>query len=460
MGKTKALISSEVCLVDLPWELRDPLRRGLTYENPAYESAHKFGRSTRGIPKYIRLYKEDNDCFSFPRGAMEEVFSSLENSGYELEIIDKTAFFDKKEIKPLPLWDYQNGWVDSVLSRKNGMGIAPPGSGKTIMMLETYAKLGQPCLWLTHTLGLANQTAKKLLEFTGEEAGIIGGGKEDLKHFTIGIIPTLVRRDLSVYKGKFGLTIVDEAHHCPSSTFLQVLSECDSRYRYGATATPYREDRLENIMFATMGPGLAEIDKPYLRSIGKLMVPTVVQRPTTFYYPYDPHSKKFSYKNMEEAIGQSEHRNNQIVLDVVSEAGLDNTCIVLVGRLEHGHELHASLSAILDGVEFIHSKLKEEQAIKIIDDFSEGKYKVLIATYKMLAEGFDYPPTNRLFLTAPFKGRSLIEQACGRIERVFEGKRDAIVYDYVDEKIAVLSAQAATRRDIYEINNNPVIMIR
>jgi superfamily II DNA or RNA helicase len=77
----------------------------------------------------------------------------------------------------------------------------------------------------------------------------------------------------------------------------------------------------------------------------------------------------------------------------------------------------------------------------------------------MLAEGFDYQPANRLFLTGPYKGRTRIEQACGRVERTHKDKTNAIVYDYVDRRVGVLNRQAEVRLDVYEANDMLVTTI-
>lgn len=335
-------------------------------------------------------------------------------------------------------------------------------SGKTIMGLMAYARLGQPCLWLTHTGRLVRQARVRARDFLGIDAGIIGKGKEELAHFTVGSIQTLMRRDLEKYRKLFGMVILDECHHAPAKTFLEVLSAFDAHYRYGLTATPYREDGLGELMFQAIGPALCYLDKGELRQRGQLMTPFVRRRPTNFYFPYNPTGgKKFNYKALCDALADDNERNNQIATDVIVESSLEdnNICIVLVGRIPHGEELYNKLSQVLPDVGFVHSRMSSKKSDEILDAFENGKLRILVATYRMLAEGFDYQPTNRLFLTAPYKGRSLIEQACGRIERTFPGKTNAVVFDYVDTRIGVLNRQAEVRLDVYEANAMPVATI-
>ncbi len=458
MNTLKLVLQNEIVIPKLPQELISQVKSRLTIDNPEFASAIKFNRTTRGLSKFLRFYRDVGETFFLPRGFLNELLELLAINGYQADVTDETVSFNVKEIKPLPLWEYQKPWVGEMLSDPMGVGIAPPGGGKTIMGLELYAALGQPCIWLTHTRGLARQTADRLKFFTGEEAGLIGSGKDEVKHFTVGLIPTLIKRDLTKYVKEFGLVIVDECHHTPAESFFAVTNQFHARYRYGLTATPYRDDGLQAMMFHALGPASATLDRQTLRDMGKLMTPTVYRRRTKFTYPYNPASKKFGYKPMEKALGFDLDRNSKIIGDVLLEAfTATNTCIILVGRVEHGELLYQAISNIYPSVGIVHSKMTPKKADQAMSDFSSGKFRILIATYRMLAEGFDYQPSNRLFLTAPFKGRSLIEQACGRIERVFEGKVDAIVYDYVDYNLGVLRNQSEMRLDVYEANNNPVV---
>jgi superfamily II DNA or RNA helicase len=459
--KIKTVISNYIWPENLPPLVAKTIKKELSIPNPAYEDAVKFKRKVYGISKYIRPYVEENGKLGIPRGYLNRYLQILNKEGLEIDLVWNTTLYDKKEMKGLELREYQKPWVDVMLSEFQGVGQAPPGAGKTIAALEMYLRIGQPCLWLTHTIGLAEQVAERLFEFSGEEAGFIGAGKVDIKHFTVGIIPTLCRRDLSDYKDLFGMVIVDEAHHVPAATFFDVTSSFNAHYRFGLTATPYREDGLQDILFLTMGPIVTTISKQYLRDIGMLMTPTVIRRPTNFDFPYNNRVKKFNYKALEKALGADLTRNEVIATDVIVEATINNNiCIVLVGTIDHGEEMMRILSDIIPDIGLIHSKQTPKFRKKVRVKFGNGELSVLIATYKMLAEGFDYKPTNRLFLTAPFKGRILIEQACGRIERISEGKKDAIVYDYVDNNLRVLKEQSEVRMDVYEASNNNVITMK
>jgi superfamily II DNA or RNA helicase len=98
----------------------------------------------------------------------------------------------------------------------------------------------QPALILTHTRQLAEQTARAVKQWLGVDAGLIGYGVFDLRPVTIGIVQSLAGNDERVraIRERFGLVLLDEAHHCPATTFMDVMQSFPAKYRYGLTATP------------------------------------------------------------------------------------------------------------------------------------------------------------------------------------------------------------------------------
>ena len=247
-------------------ELRDYLKSLLTTVNPDYVEAKTFGRWTGNIEQYIKQYTElDDGGIVIPRGQLNHLLNDL---GREWEVQDDRVAPESEKIYPesetILRRDDQEPAVAALLSYDNGFLSAPAGSGKTVMGLIAAQRLGLKCLWLTHRKELKDQVLDEIeehLNIPRDRVGIIHGKKWTIgEQITVGMIPTLSKRDLSVLEEEFGIVIVDEAHHVPSKTFLMVVNNFAAKHVYGLSATAYRRDKLETVMFNSIGPVIARIE--------------------------------------------------------------------------------------------------------------------------------------------------------------------------------------------------------
>ena len=421
----------------------------MSFLNPKYQEAVQFKRSTYGIRKVIRLYEEKNDELIIPRGALYKILPLV---GPPNKIHNNTAIFKKVDIpSKIEMRPLQEPWIEDMLKHFQGVGVAPPGSGKTVMALEVIARLGQPTLWLTHRQGLVEQFKERAGFFIGGgDVGIIGDGKYEIgKVLTAGMIQTLIKRDLTELSHKFGLIILDEGHICPAEQTMEVIRKFAPQYLYGLTATPYREDKLEQIMFDTIGPCIAYLDRQEVVDADGIMPAKILVRKTGVTHNPAIHSR---YDKIIKYLTTHTARNILILADVLTEIALGNICILLTNRVEHGKIIKRELKALgVDSVH-IHAKTTNKKRKEYTAQFKSGEVALMIATYSLLKEGFDHKPTNRIFFALPHKAKGIIEQAKGRIERTAPGKTNAVVYDYVDS-IPMLQRQFEMRYEQYQEHN-------
>ncbi|MBU1570428.1 MAG: ATP-dependent helicase, partial [Proteobacteria bacterium] len=64
-------------------------------------------------------------------------------------------------------------------------------------------------------------------------------------------------------------------------------------------------------------------------------------------------------------------------------------------------------------------------------------------------EGFDCKNLSTLFIVTPIKFSGRVLQYLGRVLRPAPGKNKAVIYDYVDAKVDILKAAAASRQKVY-----------
>jgi len=431
----------------------DKLIEYLTIANPLYDAAVDAGRSVRGIPKFLYNFSNIYGGISIPRGCLPKLQEEIEKAGIKkYALIDNRKKFDYLQIdSPIDYRPYQMSHVIDLIAYEEGLLIAPPGSGKTIIGLSIVAALGQPTLWITHTNRLAKQAKERaqtsLPSLSKEDYGFLGAGKWKLGNvFTIGLVQTLVskREELKSLYDQFGLVIVDEAHHCPAATFLKVINQLNPYYLYGLTATPYRRDKLEEIMFQTLGPARTIIGVKEVEKHGGIVIPAVRYRTIRSPRRIETNNAASIITNH---VVDNKKRNTIITSDVVREASTGNFCLVVSDRKRHCEILHELIlpgwpkTGIATGD--YSSKYQDEQVRR----FYDGEITVLVTTFALLGEGFDVDFMNRVFITTPFRAEGKVEQLVGRIQRSAKGKEDAIVYDYVDVDIGILKDQFFSSRN-------------
>ncbi|MCA8940374.1 MAG: DEAD/DEAH box helicase family protein, partial [Planctomycetes bacterium] len=98
------------------------------------------------------------------------------------------------------------------------------GKGKTIISLETIARLGLWAMVVVNTTSLLKQWADAAYEFLGYEAGIIQQDVVQWRPLTIAMIHTLAtgRFHTAEELKHYGAVFFDEAHHLAAPTFNQV----------------------------------------------------------------------------------------------------------------------------------------------------------------------------------------------------------------------------------------------
>ena len=274
--------------------LRCKIVDDLTIDNPAYRKAKYQRRPTWGIDQKLKLYTYDNDgSLILPRGYYETLTGYLPPGTTatvdqtEGDSVDFGPWNDDYRIR-----DYQKPLIDALLDA-NGIGVAPAGSGKTIMGMRYIYEVGRPTIWLTHTKDLLYQTkdrAETTLKGVGR-VGILGDGKTDMGDgkLVIATVQTLKANPKLVdrIRRKFGVVVIDEAHHFPSTQFLDVGAKFTAKRFIGLTATPKRKDELEDYMYMGIGPIRHEVPRTALYEKDQLVLPSVKFIYTDFTYGLD-----------------------------------------------------------------------------------------------------------------------------------------------------------------------------
>ena len=200
---------NDICITEQMFKL---IKDQLEWTNPEYVKRMEAGRSVWGVPREIVLWKRKGALYSVPFGMLHV----LRNTGASIiPVWHLTAHSKAFEGSVDNLYDYQEEAVKCGLKAKNGILVAPCGSGKTQIGLAICARLGLNTLWLTHTHELMKQSMERAKRYLDVPMGTITGGKINaVTGITFATVQTMSKINLPYYKDFWDVVIVDECHRC------------------------------------------------------------------------------------------------------------------------------------------------------------------------------------------------------------------------------------------------------
>lgn len=437
----KVKISNEIYIQDPSPELIHWARQNLIIPNPEYSKKQRMGLWVGNTERQLYLFYVNGDTLALPCGTGKSIRKYL--SG-DTEIRQDLADNGMIEYPGrVPLYEYQERAVEAM--RKAGCGIlqSPCGSGKTQMGIALAARLRRKTLWVTHTADLLTQSYERAGKYYPDGLlGKITAGKVQIgSHMTFATVQTLSKLDLQKYKYTWDVIIVDECHRVsgtPASMkmFYRVISSMAARYKYGLSATVHRSDGLIQSTFAVLGN--VQYQVPDEAVAEKTMQVKILRRDTGIKINrccLDTDGT-LVYSRLMDYLVENVKRNDQILEDLIMNREHSN--LILSDRLLHLQLIMAAMpievrqyAVMIDGS--MTSKKAKADRIKAIEDMKSGKKHFLFASYSLAKEGLDIPRLDRLYLATPKKDYAVVTQSIGRIARTFEGKADAVCYDYVDE---------------------------
>ena len=434
------------------------LKRLAIIHNPEFYEKQAKRLSTYKIERIIELFKENIDYISLPRGCFNDLVEILEFVGIAYEVEDRRIALKEINVEyNAILRETQENAVDTLLKYDNGLLIAPTGSGKTIMGMDVISRLKKPTLILVEKVKLLEQWKERISQFMKVyynekiiEPGIYYGAKKKLTGI-IDIASIKSIKDEDDLYDKYEIIIGDEIHHIASKTYEEIIRKFQAKHIYGFTATPKRSDNLEKIIYKIISPVRARLD----------------DNNKTFEKVLKPRFTKFKNKDSYDLINYADllnelyndlNRNQQIVADIVEEYKKNKCILVLTERVEHINILKGLLSSHCDNIYIISGSASTKERRQFNESINglENQY-IIISTGSFLGEGFDLGSLNTLFITMPFKFSGKLQQQTGRIHREYEGKKQVVVYDYVDIKIGKLAHQFQIRLKQYKKEEYNVI---
>ena len=314
---------------------------------------------------------------------------------------------------------------------KKTLLVLPTGCGKTIVfskVIEDRVRKGERVLVLAHRSELLEQASDKLKQSTGLNTATEKAEETSIGSWfrvVVGSVQTLQRdkRLRKFAKDHFDTIVVDEAHHCISDGYQRVLEHFDQANVLGVTATPDRGD-MRNL--GTYFQSLAyeytlpkAIKEGYLSKIKALTIPLTLDLSGVGTQAGD-----FKSSDLSSALDPYLYQ----IADEMTKQCQDRKTLVFLPRVKTGQKFRVILNE--RGFKAAEVNGESKDRAEVLKDFEDGKYNVLCNSM-LLTEGWDCPSVDCVVVLRPTKVRALYSQMVGRGTRLFPGKEELLLLDFL-----------------------------
>lgn len=340
---------------------------------------------------------------------------------------------------------YQQEAIDAVIAARRAgtrrmVVCLPTGAGKTVIFAELARLARRQVLVLAHREELLLQAQQKLQAAIG--AGQVVAieraherADENARVVVCSIRSLHEKRLASLVAGRdIGLVLYDECHHAVADDNRRVLEQLGcfrpdwTGTLLGFTATTQRADGVplldvfEKIVFSRTLPSMVE--DGWLVPLRGFRVATDADLTRLTAGGLD-----FREDELAEAVDIEER--NALVARAIQELARDRRTVAFCVTVNHARHLSLALNRLGVRAGVVHGEMKSEKRKQVLADFRAGRFRVL-TNVGVLTEGFDDPGVSCIAMARPTRSEGLYAQCVGRGTRLFPGKKDCLILDFVD----------------------------
>ena len=418
----------------MPQPLANRLIRLAAFQNPEFYRAQAMRFPVWDKPRVIGCAENYPQHVALPRGCLDAAKALLRDNGIKLDLRDerysgkRLAVTFAGKLRP-----DQEAAAAGMLKHDIGVLSAPTAFGKTVIAAAIIARRGVNTLILVHRAELLKQWQERLQVFLGADKdiiGTIGGGKSKATgKIDIAVMQSLSRKgEVKDLAEAYGHIVADECHHVSAFSFEAILKGAKARYVLGLTATPVRRDGQQPIIFMQCGPIRHTAMKVAGTTRSLDVIPRVIKSTVTL-------PPEAAIQDVFRRLAGDVERTNAIASDIVDAYREGRKILVLTERTEHLEGIKAALGNVVDTLFILHGRISKKQRAELIAALvalPDDAPRVMLATGRLVGEGFDHPPLDTLILAMPISWKGTLQQYAGRLHREHATKIDVRIYDYVD----------------------------
>lgn len=464
---------------DLPPSLVREIRDHLTFvpRRAAYGSR----RGAKPDPVLFYSEQRGRGRMVLPRGCLSSIRSMFDSRSISIDfkvsgVVSRSVGRRPLSSLSISLRDYQSRAVDRLLGGVQGIAVMPCGAGKTTTATAALLCSGESGLVVAHTRDILDQWIETIERIGGARPSEVSTRNcYDLEpgEIRVATVQTLTRmgRLADRVLRSAGALVLDECHHVPATTWMEVLSRCPARFRWGLTATPERSDGLGFALGHLIGPIQFRISTRDLINRDFLLAPRIVPvssgwSPTERHYPWFVRCARCSKSTRIEdrsvfvaTGGRCRYCRstlaptspidpgrllyaravNDLSVDprrvaIVSRlarlaSSLGRTVLVLLARKDACTLVQRTLRDLGVSAEVATGDLSKRDRRSSLDSIRTGEANVIVAT-QLADEGLDLPSVDCVINASPGRSGGRAKQRVGRALR--RAGLDPLIFEIVD----------------------------
>ena len=396
-----------------------------------------------GVPKFFGLSSQGM-CAVDKREVGEETNLSL---NCEIVLKDLQVQGVQKYLECMHKWG-------------GGFFVADCGFGKTFVMASVIAGLKRKAMIVAPNLTLLSQIHSELRKcLNGISIAILQGAPNEKKLEALSksnvIVASLATLAQFTYPPQFwksvGTVLFDEAHLMCAKSLCAILPHIPARYLGGFSATPFRGDKLDYVLYWLLGP-TAFVYQRTPEITGKTGTVIIQKHPGVPIITPFSFSSSSMFSLLLTSLAAHEERNTMILELAVKSCETRARVLLLSAFREHATEFFEKLKSRGISCELLLGGAKSKKRKR--EDDESLPPKCTVATYKLLEMGYDDKLIDTLILCTP---KSTIQQTVGRVEREAPGKAIPMVFDIVDNN-SILQGMWKKRQTFYKSRGFTIVV--
>lgn len=395
----------------LPQPLANRLIRLAAFQNPEFYKAQAMRFTVWDKPRVIGCAENYPNHIALPRGCLDAAQDLLRDNGIRCELVDERFLGETLDVAFAgTLRLDQEAAVAAMLHHDAGVLCAPTAFGKTVTAAALIARRGVNTLVLVHRTELLKQWQERLQSFLGVGKGMvgtIGGGKaKPTGKIDIAVMQSLSRQgEINRLVENYGHVVVDECHHVGAVSFDAILKRVKAKYVLGLTATPIRRDGQQPIIFMQCGPIRYTAAKPESAPHDLEVVPRSLYKRIDL-------PQEAGIQDVFRHLANDPDRTAAIATNIQNAFNQGRKVLVLTERTEHLDAIIAALDGKVPAPFTLHGRMSKKRRATLITELEAlppDAPRILLATGKLVGEGFDHPPLDTLVLAMPISWKGSLQ---------------------------------------------------